>query len=400
MSTDNGTPKRWTRRRATIVTSAATAGALVFVGAPMTALALTGTFSSHGVPVANTPQAVVAPSWTSHTTLTKKALAAIAKAAGTKTADAKSAGTDPSYYAYLAAAGGDEIVEVNVTAAAIVGEISADTAEGVAVSPDGSTVYVAETGQYYIIADDLATGTKTQIEVGPYPQDVAASPSGNVVYATVTGGDSGPGGSHAVAVINPATNTVTGDIQVGSAPRQVVFSPDGSTAYVTAETGIYEIDTATSRVVRVIPDFAGPQGIAVSPDGSTLYVTNNDAGTVLEIDANSGRVIGTAAAGAEPEAVAVTPNGATLYVADMNSDSVSVLDAATLKVTGTVSVGRLPMSVTVSPDGSEVWVGNGYSGSVSIIATANNSVVATVGGGPGTSTLDAAITGIVFAPAP
>jgi YVTN family beta-propeller protein len=58
------------------------------------------------------------------------------------------------------------------------------------------------------------------------------------------------------------------------------------------------------------------------------------------------------------------------------------------------------MSVSVSPDGSEVWVGNGYSGSVSIIAAANNSVVATVGGGPGTSTLDAAITGIVFAPAP
>jgi YVTN family beta-propeller protein len=87
-------------------------------------------------------------------------------------------------------------------------------------------------------------------------------------------------------------------------------------------------------------------------------------------------------------------------VADMDSDSVSVLNAATLQVTGTISVGRLPESVAVSPDGSEVWVGNGYSGSVSVIATANNSVVATVGGGPGTSTLDAAITSITFAPAP
>jgi phospholipase C len=57
-------------------------------------------------------------------------------------------------------------------------------------------------------------------------------------------------------------------------------------------------------------------------------------------------------------------------------------------------------SVTVSPDGSEVWAGNGYSGSVSIIAAATNAVVATVGGGPGTSTLDAAITDIAFTPAP
>jgi YVTN family beta-propeller protein len=58
------------------------------------------------------------------------------------------------------------------------------------------------------------------------------------------------------------------------------------------------------------------------------------------------------------------------------------------------------MSVTVSPDGSQVWVGNGFTGSVSVIATATNSIVATVGGGPGTSTLDAAITDIAFAPAP
>jgi YVTN family beta-propeller protein len=391
MSTDNGTPKRWTRRRATIVVSAATAGAVVFVGVPMTALALTGTFSSHRVVAANAPQAAVAPSWTSHTTLTKKALEAVAK----------SAGTDPSYYAYVASGTGGEIIEVNVAAAEEVGLITgADTTNGVSITPDGSTAYIAETGQYYVIADNLATGTKTSIEVGPYPEDVAVSPNGTLVYATVTGGDTGPGGSNVVAVINTASNTVTADIPVGTAPRQVVFSPDGSTAYVTTETGIYEIDTATSHVIRVIPDFAGPQGIAVSPDGSTLYVTNNDAGTLLEIDAASGRIIDSVAAGAEPEAVAVTPNGSTLYVADMDSNSVSVLNAATLQVTKTFGVGSLPESVTVTPDGSEVWVGNGLSGSVSIIATATNSVVATIGGGPGTSTLDAAITSIAFAPAP
>jgi YVTN family beta-propeller protein len=400
MSTGYGTPKRWTRRRTTIVVSAATAGALVFVGVPMTALALTGTFSGdHGTAVPNAPQAVVAPSWTSHSALTKKALAAIAHSAG-----AKSAATDPTYYAYVAAATGGEVIEVNLATASIAGEITGlDTDNGVAITPDGSTAYIADSGQYYVIADNLTTGTKTQIEVGPYPQDVAVAPNGSVVYATVTGGDSGPGGSNVVAVINPATNTVTGDIQVGTAPRQVVFSPDSSTAWVTTEDGIFEISTATSRVIRVIPDSndgSGPQGITVSPDGSTLYVTNNDEGTLLKISTKSGRVIGSAAAGAEPEAVAVTPNGNTLYVADMNSDSVSVLNAATLQVTGTISVGRLPESVAVTPDGSEVWVGNGYSGSVSVISTANNSVVATVGGGPGTSTLDAAITSITFAPAP
>ena len=89
-----------------------------------------------------------------------------------------------------------------------------------------------------MLAVNPATKAQQAIEVGPYPQDVAVSPDGKVVYATVTGGDTGPGGSNGVAVIDPATNTVTGDIKTGTAPRQVVFSPEGKTAYVTTETGI------------------------------------------------------------------------------------------------------------------------------------------------------------------
>jgi YVTN family beta-propeller protein len=383
MPAENGVPKRSAKRRATIVVSVATAGAVGLISA----LAVNGTF-------ANTPAtaAPVTASLTQHATLTR-ALQAIAKTAG----------SSASYYAYIAAETGSEVVEVNVAAGSIVGTISADSVEGVAVTPDGSTAYLAETGQYYVIADDLATKAQTKIEVGAYPQDVAVSPTGKVVYATVTAGDTGPGGSDVIAAIDPATNKVTADIRVGPAPRQVVFSDDGSTAYVTTETGIYEISTATSRVVRVIPEAGatnGPQGIALSPNGATLYVTNPDAGTVAAIDAASGKVVASASGLAEPYSVTVTPSGSTLYVADMNSDSVSVLSAATMKASATVSVGRLPMSVTTSPDGSQVWVGNGYTGDVSVISTATNSVVATLAQGTGTSNLDAALTDIAFAPAP
>src|SRR3984885_1872248 len=383
MPAENGAPKRSTKRRATIVVSVATAGAVGLISA----LAVNGTF-------ANTPAtaAPVTASLTQHATLTR-ALQAIAKTAS----------PSASYYAYIAAETGSEVVEVNVAAGSIVGTISADSVEGVAVTPDGSTAYLAETGQYYVIADDLATKAQTKIEVGAYPQDVAVSPTGKVVYATVTAGDTGPGGSDVVAAIDPATDKVTADIRVGPAPRQVVFSHDGSTAYVTTETGIYEISTATSRVVRVIPEAGatnGPQGIALSPNGATLYVTNPDAGTVAAIDAASGQVVASASGLGGPYSVTVTPNGATLYVADMNSDSVSVLSAATMKASATVSVGRLPMSGTTSPDGSQVWVGNGYTGDVSVISTATNSVVATLAQGAGTSNLDAALTDIAFAPAP
>jgi YVTN family beta-propeller protein len=172
------------------------------------------------------------------------------------------------YHGYVALAGGNLVAEVDVATDAIISEITgADTAEGVSVAPNGATVYVAETGQYHVLAVNAATKAQTKIEVGAYPQDVAVSPDGKLAYARVTGGDTGPGGSDVVAAIDTATNTVTHDIRVGPAPRQVVFSPNGAFAYVTTESGIDVIGTATSSVIRVIGDRQCPQGIAVSLDG-------------------------------------------------------------------------------------------------------------------------------------
>jgi len=270
----------------------------------------------------------------------------------------------------------------------------------VAFSPDGSTAYIAETGQYYVIAEDLATKAQTKITVGAYPQDVAVSPSGNVVYATVTGGDTGAGNSDTVAVIDPTTEKVTGTITVGAGPRQVIFSPDGSTAYVTTETGVYQISTATNQVTGVIPVSAegGAQGLAISPDGKTLYFTSPNVGTLSAVDTATFRVAATVNAGAQPYAVAATASA--LYVTDTDSDSVAVISTSTLKTTANVSVGREPMSVAVSPDGTEAWIGNGFTGDVSVISTATNSVVATLAQGTGTSNNGAQITDIAFAPAP
>jgi len=374
-------------RRATIIAGAAAAGLLI-IGAGGTAFALTGTFSSapanaHATSSGNSEGA---PHWT----ISKQ----VVKAAAAKTATAKKAAGAAALptYGYVAAAGGDEVVKVNVAADAITGAYDADTGEGIAVT--GSTLYIAQTGQYSVIATNTTTGAQSEIEVGAYPQDVAVSPDGALVYATVTGGDSGPGGSNQVAVIDTATNTVTSDITVGTAPRQVVFSPDGSRAYVTTSDGVYVINTATSRVVRVIGGLDDPQGIAVT--GSTLYVTSPDAGTLWQINAASGRVIGAANAGQEPYSVTITPNGSTIYVADENSNSVEAISTATGRITATIGVQGLPMSIAVTPDGSQVWVGNGYTGSISVISTATNTVTDTISGGGQATALNSALTSIAF----
>jgi YVTN family beta-propeller protein len=301
-----------------------------------------------------------------------------------------------SYDAYVALGAGDEVLRMDPATGKITGTLADKSGESVAVTPDGSTLYIADTGQYDVLAHDLHGRGKKRIVVGPYPQDVAISPAGSVVYATVTGGDTGTGGSGTVAAISTATNTVTARIRVGTAPRQVVFSPDGEYAYVTTQDGIDVIDVGTSSVLRAFRH-AGPQGIAVGADGRTLYVTYPAANKVEELNAVTGARLGDTTVGAEPYAVVTA--GPSVYVADMNDDQVSVLSSATGRVTGRIDVGRLPMSLAVTPDGAQVWVGNGLSGSISVISVASGKVVRTISGGPGTSAVDTAPLGIAFAQA-
>jgi YVTN family beta-propeller protein len=83
----------------------------------------------------------------------------------------------------------------------------------VAVSPDGSKVYVANAGSNNVSV--IATVTDTVIDtvnVGEGPQGIAVSPDGSKVYVVNDVSDT-------VSVIATATNTVTGaPITVGSFP--------------------------------------------------------------------------------------------------------------------------------------------------------------------------------------
>jgi YVTN family beta-propeller protein len=381
-------PRRASSRAAKV--AIVTAAGLVVLAAPVAALGLTGDLGTTH-PASSYRNA---PMKAARFKVGNKATFS-GGATSPKNVGSPASGVD--YTAYVSLISDGAVARIDVATDTIVSEsISADSTEGVAVTPDGSTVYAAETGQYDVIAANPATGAETAIEVGPYPQDVAVSPDGSQVYATVTGSDTGPGSSDVVAVISTATNAVTRDIKVGPAPRQVVFAPDGKVAYVTTETGVYAIDTATGTVTGSVP-LPGAQGIAVSPDGSTLYVTSPNTGQLWVLTAAGLRVTGKYAAGAEPYAVAL--DGTRAYVADMNSDSVAVLDTASGRIVASVPVGHLPGAVAVTPDGSQVWVGNVLTGSISVIDPATDKVTATIGGGPGTATLDAGPMGIAFASA-
>jgi YVTN family beta-propeller protein len=112
---------------------------------------------------------------------------------------------------------------------------------------------------------DTATNTVVAtIAVGSRPFGVAVSPDGLRVYVANYAGSS-------VSVIDTAANAVIATVPLASLfPIGIAVSPDGSRVYVTHEvTGdVSVIDTATYTVVATIPvGVPGDDltGIAVNP---------------------------------------------------------------------------------------------------------------------------------------
>jgi YVTN family beta-propeller protein len=125
-----------------------------------------------------------------------------------------------------------------------------------------------------VINTSTNTVTATVTLTAVNPNGVAVSPDGTRVYVTnLLAGT--------VSVINTSTNTVTATVTVGSNPEGVAVSPDGTRVYV-ANNGVggrvSVIATSTNIVAATVTVGASPYGVAVSSDGRRVYVTNNGAG--------------------------------------------------------------------------------------------------------------------------
>ncbi len=124
-----------------------------------------------------------------------------------------------------------------------------------------------------------ANNVTATVKVGRTPTGIAVSPDGTRVYVANYN-------SNNISVIDTAANNVTATVDVGSHPGGVAVSPDGTRVYVANEFNhsVSVIDTAANNVIATVTDVGSyPWGVAVSPDGTKVYVVNED-GTVSVID--------------------------------------------------------------------------------------------------------------------
>lgn len=243
---------------------------------------------------------------------------------------------------------------------------------GLAVTPDGSHVYVADRFTKSVYVVDSATRTvEATIPMGAGPNAVAISPDGSRAYV-------GLHGVNKVAVIDTTANTMIGTINVGPGATEIAVTPDGSRLYVTNTSGrtVSVVDTASRTEITRVAVGSSPMGVTVTPDGSKVYVANRYSNSVSVIDTATNKVIATVKVGSSPRSVAITPDGSHAYVTNAGPNTLSVINTATNTVVATVAVQSDPIGVAVSPDGAYVYAANSND-RVSVIDTATNTVVHT-----------------------
>ncbi|HIJ88158.1 MAG TPA: beta-propeller fold lactonase family protein [Desulfuromonadales bacterium] len=185
---------------------------------------------------------------------------------------------------------------------------------GVAISPDGSFVMVAnniEGGAFYDVdvAGNLVVAATTPPGSSSIPRGAAISPDNRSAYLLYSG-------AHVIQVFSLSGKSVTATINLSSAPTSVAISPDGQRAYVSSSDAgtITVIDTTTNSIRNSWGGFSTPAGVAVSPDGSRIFVANSTGNSISVVATADGAVESAVPTAAGPTGVAISPDGKRAFV--------------------------------------------------------------------------------------
>jgi YVTN family beta-propeller protein len=271
---------------------------------------------------------------------------------------------------------------------------------GLVYAPDGKRLYASAGGNNKIrVYDVAADGTLTERpsialppgavrafgDRGPFPAGLAISPDGSRLYVANNL-------DNTLSIVDTASGAIVATAAVGSNPYAVVLSHDGRTAYVsnwggdqtvtapsaTAPLGtvtsvtagsVSLVDAATGAVKGKVRVGTHPSALAVDPATGDVYAANSDSDTVSVIDAATNDVTRTislapydgAPVGTNPDALAFAPDGSALYVANSGNNDVAVVDLRDEhdRVLGEIPTAWYPTALALTNDGSRLFVANG-----------------------------------------
>jgi YVTN family beta-propeller protein len=224
---------------------------------------------------------------------------------------------------------------------------------GVAISPGSQTAYLTVPSENEVAVLNLATGTfGSPIEVGSDPQGIDITPDGTTLYICDTGGQT-------ISVVDLASDQVTKTIETpatdAATPWQIAIGNNGTAVFTTTFAGsgfgadAYLLNLGTDAI-SVLTN-VGNSGlvteatrVARSADYSTVaFVLGDDSGGPVSIYSfNTGSAV-SAALNAFVTYPAVSGTGSTVMVGD--GASTYVLDGTSGGLLGTITSGGYGMAL-------------------------------------------------------
>jgi DNA-binding beta-propeller fold protein YncE len=289
--------------------------------------------------------------------------------------------------AYTTNIHGHNVFQFGIGAGGLLSALAPATVEsgtrplGVAISPDATSVYVADGGSEMISQYDVGPGgvltpkTPATVPAGKEPESIAVNPDGRSVYVTNHQGESisqydvGAGGR-----LSPKTPAMVAT--TGSTPGGIALSPDGKSAYVAdskgfvLQFGIGSGGSLSALAPAKVAAGTAPIAVAISPDGHSAYVANFTGGevngSVSQYDVGAGGLLSAKAPATVPVApkpvgIAVSPDGRSVYVTGgevngrVSQYDVGASGALSVKAPAQVPAGAEPVGIALTPDGRSLY---------------------------------------------
>jgi YVTN family beta-propeller protein len=171
------------------------------------------------------------------------------------------------------------------------------------------------------------------------------------VYVTNSGGDN-------ISVIDPLTNTVTGEIKVSKNPHGIVPSLDKKRFFISSEGDnvMDVVDRASSKVIRRIPLETRPNNVAITPDGRRVYVCIRQESWVDIVDTASLEKVKSVEVGHYPHNVYCTEDGKYMLATSMGDKKITAIDTKTEEPAFEIPLTGVPRPVVMDAGPRHLFV--------------------------------------------
>ncbi|MBN1944022.1 MAG: hypothetical protein JW797_00025 [Bradymonadales bacterium] len=286
------------------------------------------------------------------------------------------------------------LVVVDLESATVVQNINRREASyGLAITAAGNRVYASGGANVRIDIYDMATdGTLTEagtVDLIGFPSGLALSPDGTTLWV-------GMYFPAVVAEIDTATLTVTRQFPLEEPVWDLLHIPSRQELYLSSLAGyrVTVLDLVSGEVQTGIEVGQSPAGMACSPDGDRVWVAVSGTDRIATIDTQSRTIVsqvviaerdlvddqGETLPNSNINAVTYDAGSGRLYATRGADNAVSVLNAESMTLIGSFPTAWYPTGVAIHPDGTMLIVieGKGFGAGPSLGRSSKSAMTGSV----------------------